>query len=270
MSFKKFILSRTFLKHFAVAVALISVLTFITMQSLKGYTHHGESHLVPDFSGMSVQEAVVTADAQSVRIEVADSVYSEEVPPGVIVDQVPEAGFKVKQNRVVFLTINSMSPEQVALPKLTDISFRQAQVLVENSGLQVGQIFYQPSEYNDLVLNVQIDSVDIFPGKMLNKGTSVNLIIGRTHGNTETPLPDLTGLTREETRNTLTNAMLNLGVSIFDKTVITKQDSLDALVWKQQPSTDVTQNVYLGSSVDIWLTLDTAKFQTPEEPDFEF
>ena len=162
------------------------------------YTRHGEANPVPDFSGLNTTEAIATAKQHNLRIEVIDSLYVDEAPPGAVVDQVPEAGHRVKQNRIIFLTFNSSQPELVSLPRLTDISFRQALVLVENAGLKIGQILYQPSEYNDLVLKVQIDSTDIFPGKKLPKGASIDLVLGHQEGNLSTPLPDLTGLSVEE------------------------------------------------------------------------
>jgi beta-lactam-binding protein with PASTA domain len=176
-----------------------------------------------------------------------------------VVDQIPRPGHGVKQNRTIFLTINSTQPEMVTLPQLTDISFRQAQVLVENSGLQIGNIFYQPSEYDNLVLNVQIDSTDIRPGKQLPKGTSVDLIVGRKRGNQTTPLPDLIGLTVDEAQATLTSAMLNTGVVIYDESIRSSGDSLSARVWRQRPDPRITGSILLGSSIDIWVTVDQLK-----------
>ena len=150
-------------------------------------------------------------------------------------------------------------PEQVIVPKLVDISFRQAQVLIENCGLQIGNISYQPSEYNDLVLKAQIDSTDINVGQQLPKGSPVNLIIGRNRGNLSTALPDLRGLTIEEASAKLTDAMLNEGVIIYDESVLAQEDSLNARIWKQQPNPDITGKVTLGSSVDLWVTVDQLK-----------
>ena len=268
MSFKKFLLSRTFLIQLIIAVLLIGGLLFITMQGLKTYTHHGESYTVPDFSGLVKDEAEQIAANQKLKVEVVDSVYLKDVSPGSVIDQVPEAGLKVKESRTIFLTVNATQPEQVTLPKLTDISFRQAQVLIENSGLQIGKISYQPSEYNDLVLNVLIDSVNVKPGKKISKGTNIDLIIGRTQGNVSTPLPNLIGLTIEEAQNTLTHAMLNTGVLIYDETVVSENDSLNARVWKQSPNPKIVANITLGSSVDIWITVDNLKIEETSEPEF--
>jgi len=270
MSFKKFLTSRVFLKHVGVAIALIIVLIFATMQALKIYTRHGISYPVPDFSGMTEQEALKMAKEMNVITEVVDSIYLSDTPPGVVVDQIPGAGFRIKESRVVSLIINSIMPEQVVLPRLTNISVRQAMVLAENNGLQIGQITYEPSEYNDLVLKVKTGLNEIYPGELLYKGTHIDLVVGRIYGNTEVPLPDLTGLTIEEAQSYLTNYMLNMGVILYDYSVTTYEDSLNARIWRQTPSPGIIRNIYTGSSVDIWVSVDQSKFQPIEESDFNF
>lgn len=268
MSLKKFLFSRTFLIQIIAAAILVAGLLLITMKVLKIYTKHGESYPVPDFSEMRYDDAAEVAANQNLKVEIVDSVFVDDVPPGAIIDQIPEAGFKVKENRTIFLTINSVQEEQVTVPKLTDISYRQAQVLIENSGLNVGEISYQPSEYNDLVLNVQIASQDVRPGRKVAKGTRVDLVIGRTEGNVATPLPNLIGLSVEEAENTLTHAMLNLGVSIYDETIISEEDSINARVWKQSPNPKIVANVNLGSSVDVWITVDALKIKEASGPEY--
>ena len=270
MSLKKFLTSRIFLKHTGAAVVLIVVLMFAAMQALKIYTHHGVSYPVPNFSGMTGQEALETAKNMNVIAEIVDSVYLSDTPPGVVVDQIPGAGFRVKENRVVSMTVNSIMPEQVALPRLTNISIRQAMVLAENNGLQIGQITYEASEYNDLVLKIRTGLKEINPGELLYKGTSIDLVVGRMYGNAEVPLPNLIGLTREEARRSLMNYMLNMGITLYDSSVITEEDSLNARIWRQTPSPGTVRNVYTGSSVDIWVSVDSSRFQPVEEPDFNF
>jgi beta-lactam-binding protein with PASTA domain len=178
-----------------------------------------------------------------------------------VVEQVPEANAKVKRNRVVFLTINSTVPEKVTLPKLTDISFRQAQALIENCGILLGNITYEPSEYNNLVLKVEQNANELKQGDMIFKGSSVDLIIGSSSGNQDTPLPNLTGLTLTWADSILNNNFLKPGVVIFDETVITSEDTLSAFVWKQYPSIKNARIVSLGTSVDLWFTLDSIKIQ---------
>ena len=261
MSLSKFIFSKKFLYHLLLAALIFIILLILAMQGLKIYTRHGQSNPVPDFYGLTLPEAASTAKQHGLRIIITDSIFLDEAPPGVIVDQIPKAGHGVKQNRTISLTLNSTQPEMVTLPQLTDISLRQALVLIENSNLNTGDISYQPSEYNNLVLDAKLGPVKLIPGEKVPKGTKIDLIVGREYGGRLTTLPDLTGLTVEEAKTTLTNSMLISGVVIFDESVITSQDSVEARVFLQSPGTGDASTIPLGASVDIWATTDQSKFQ---------
>lgn len=251
--------SRIFLINLLIAAGLVLLLIFVTLKLLEVYTRHGQSNPVPDFIGMSQPEAHKVARHHHLRIEVVDSVFVDDIAPGAVVDQIPEPGHGVKENRTIFVSVNSSQPELVTLPQLTDISFRQAQVLIENSGFIVGDISFRPSEFHNLVLEVQKDSERVRSGQKLPKGSRIDLVLGRAQGNASTILPDLTGLTAEEAEQLLMNMMLNSGVIIYDNTVQTSEDSLSARVWRQRPTPRTTSTINMGSSVDIWVTTDSLK-----------
>lgn len=268
MSFKKFLFSKAFIFNLALAVLLLSGILFLTLQSLKSYTRHGQSFPVPDFRGLVEQEANTKATQSNLKVVIIDSVFSDEVKPGAVVEQLPEAGFGVKENRTILLTINSTSKEKIVLPKLTDISYRQALVLAENSGLLVGEISYQPSEYNNLVLKVEQESEEVYQGNILLKGSTINFTIGRNPENEQTALPYLKGLKTEVAKKILTDAMLNLGVLIYDKTILTAEDSTNAVIWRQRPDVKSKRSVMLGTSVDLWITVDKEKIIKATEAQF--
>ena len=212
---------------------------------------------------MTVDEIENTADKSHLKYEIVDSVHVSDVRPGAVVDQEPEAGFRVKQNRMVFLTINSTQPEKVLMPKLSDISFRQAQVLAENCGVEIDSISYQPSEFNGLVLKVEQNGKEVFEGDLLLKGSRIDLVIGHYGGNGEVGLPDVVGANLGQAKALLVNTFLNVGAIIFDSSVSSSEDSLNALVWKQYPSTKNTRYIGTGTSVDLWLTTDSTKIEQP-------
>lgn len=270
MSLKDFLTSKVFFKHLAMAFGLILVLILITLQILKFYTLQRQSYTVPDFSGMQPYEAEQLAEDNHLNFNIADSIHFNGAEPGAIVEQVPAPGLKVKKNRIVSVIINSTVPEKVILPKIADVSFRQAQAMIENCGLVTGNITFESSEYNDLVIKVMQRSRELKQGDEILKGSTVDLVIGRTGGGSTTSLPDLTGLSLTEAKNTLSLGMLNTGVLIFDSSILTPEDSLNAIVWKQYPSTSNTRTINSGSSVDLWLTsTDTLSVDEPEIPEIE-
>ena len=113
MSLKNFITSRVFLKHLILAFLLVLIIVVFTLRQLKSYTRHGESFPVPNFTGLTINEIETISEQNDLKYEIIDSTHFNGAKPGVVVEQVPEAGSRVKRNRIVFLTINSTVPEKV-------------------------------------------------------------------------------------------------------------------------------------------------------------
>ena len=61
---------------------------------------------------------------------IIDSVFSKDVDPGAIVEIVPTPGSKVKEGRIVFVTINAKTSQMARIPEVQDLSFRQAYALL--------------------------------------------------------------------------------------------------------------------------------------------
>lgn len=259
MSLKKFLLSRTFLINVVIAFLIVILILTATLIGLKKYTHHGEAYPVPDLRGLTEQEVREKVAAEDLNYRIIDSAYIKNDKPGCVIDQVPKPGFKVKENRTILITINSKAPEQVTLPKLRDISYREAQVLIEDCGLVLGDISFMPSEYDNLVLKALHDSTEVFKGDVLPAGSVIDLVLGKGSGFKKTAVPNLIGLTISEAKTVILDSLLNPGVIIYDESIITTEDSLDAKLWKQRPEPGKNRLVELGSSIDMWVTVDQGK-----------
>lgn len=265
MSFKNFIFSRTFLKNLLIAAGVIIVIILIVLAVLRSYTSHGEGYAVPNLTGKTEEEFSEILRVIDLKYKIIDSVYVSEENPGSVVDQVPKPGLRVKKNRTIFLTLNASSPEQVIMPKLRDISFRQAQGLIENLGMKVGNIRFSPSEYNDLVLSALSGYHEIQPGDLLPKGTVIDLVVGSGSGLEKTSVPYLIGMPISDARTAILDGLLNPGVIIYDESVILYEDSINARIWKQRPDPREVSSTEMGSSIDIWVTIDSLKINETVE-----
>jgi hypothetical protein len=263
MSIRNFLTSKTLLKHLLLAAVVSLVAVYLVLTSLKLYSRHGEVIEVPNLYGLTESEFIRILDRLDLKYEIADSAYVEEVVAGGVIDQVPDAGHKVKSNRTLFLTLNAIAPEQVALPRLTDISLRQSLSQLETVGLIPGDIIYKPSEFRNLVLEARVGGREVFTGEMIAKGTRVDLTVGSGDGSEMVSLPDLTGLTLGTARAILSESMLTTGAIIYDNTVISRYDSLNAVIWRQHPNIRQLSNIPAGSSVDIWVTTDQNLLNRP-------
>lgn len=255
MALKEFLLSKTFRKHFLLAILLTIVLLWITMKILSLYTHRGESIAVPDFSGMTMEHANRVAKKMNLRIGVEDSVYRAGRPAGTILMQNPGSGHKVKSGRMISLTLVSSIPGQEVVPKLTDISLRQAKVLLESKGFVVGKVEFRPSEFNDLVLEQKNNGVPVAPGSHLDSGSSIDLVVGLNIGSNETFIPDFSGLTFAEAQIIIELHQLQAGTVTFDETVVSHEDSVAAKVVTQMPAADSTMIVPSGSIINLVFSL---------------
>jgi beta-lactam-binding protein with PASTA domain len=259
MSLKNFIFSKTFLKNLGLAAVIVVGFIMALLIWLNFYTRHGQSRPVPDFMGLSMDQTVRLAKKSKVRFQIIDSVYTSEVPRGCIAEQNPKAGFKVKKWRNIMLTINAFNPEMVAMPNLVNLPKRQAFALIESSGLEMGTPRYIPDISIDVVIKQLFNGREIQEGDSIQKGSVIDLVLGKGLSNQRTSVPDLIGMNFEEAKNRIFGASLTLVTSIYDNTIISGADSANAFVFKQNPDFNNEATLQLGSSIYLWLTVDSAK-----------
>ena len=259
MSLKNYLISKDFFKNLGLAIAIATAILLITLLWLSVFTRHGQARPVPDFYGMSVEDAHITARRKKVQIIVIDSVYTNIVPRGCVVEQHPQPGFKVKKNRRVNLTINAFNPEMVVVPNLVGLSARQAYAIIEGAGLEAGNPIYRPDLTIDFVLDQLYHNHTINPGDSIQKGSEITLVLGKGLSNRRTPVPNLIGKNYQDAKSSILGASLALGTYNFDKSVQTQEDSLSAFVFKQNPEYSEEATLQLGSAVIIWLTMDSTR-----------
>lgn len=257
MTLFKFITSKVFLKHLSIALAGFALLLILTFLSLKLYTHHGQQLSVPSFYGLTVEEASKLAKKNKMKIEVIDSVFNNNRPRGTVIEQNPDKGSKVKKNRRIFLIVNAFNPEKVKMPNIVGVSHRQAEVVLKNLGLEVGRLIHIPDIAINNVLKQKFDGEEIPAGTPIAKGSKIDLVLGMGLSNQTTQVPDLNHKTLDEAKNRILRSALNLGAVIYDESIIDGLDSIEAQVWRQYPSYKENKRIRLGSTVDVWLTVDS-------------
>ncbi|NVO08998.1 MAG: PASTA domain-containing protein [Bacteroidales bacterium] len=224
------------------------------------FTRHGQSYPVPSFSGLKHNEVVKLAKKYKLRVEVTDSVYILTRKPGTVVEQIPAAGVKVKQNRRVLLTINARNPKKVEMPNIVGVTLRQAKGILDQQGLIVGNLVFVPDIAVNNILEQKFRGKPLEPGTMIPKGSRVDLVLGRGMQNEKGGLPLLIGLNQSESRSRLIDASLNLGQVKYDETIKDYKDSLNAMVYSQYPAySEESNSISFGARVDIWLTLNESR-----------
>lgn len=236
-----------------IAIVLTILIIWISLFVLDSYTNHGETITVPNLMDLTIEEMEEQLDLLSLQYKLQDSTYVVDKPPMVIVGQNPKPLSKVKENRRIYLTLNSRYPPKIQMPDLREKHIDEVMLLLKSKDLKLGKRSYKPGIGENTVLEQKIDGERVIPGSMIYKGSIVDLTLAGGQS-IEINTPNLIGLNTEEAENTLYGSNLWLGGLLYDETV---NDSSTALVYKQTPQKG--QQILMGEAIDIYLTQDSLK-----------
>lgn len=163
------VLKNPFVVNLIVMGMVSGAVIYGVLKWLDHYTLHNQAVVVPDVKGLSVEEAAHFIQNNGLRYNVIDSVFSKDVAPGAIVEIIPGSGSKVKEGRILFLTINAMTSQMADIPEVEDLSLRQAYALLKSRGFSQIETEYVAGEFTDLAIGVELN------GKRLETGEKVRL-----------------------------------------------------------------------------------------------
>jgi eukaryotic-like serine/threonine-protein kinase len=265
----KYITKRPLWVNVAVGLGIVIALFVVFVLSLNWITHHGESKTVPSVTGKLFNEAQQILEKEGFELVVQDSVYYDSLKPGMVIKQVPEADEVVKVNRTVYITVNRVVPPDVAMPNLIGYTFRNAEMILRNMGLRLGDTTYKPDFAKNSVLEQLYNGRSISPGTNIRMGSAISLVIGSGIGNEDMAVPKLIGLTYSEARILVESNGLIIGSVITDPLV---KDTTNAFVYKQTPTYRTEDGFRVrirpGQMIDVWLSVekpvtDSTAIQTP-------
>jgi len=252
--FLKFLTRRVFYKHIAIFAVVMLLIISLASIILNIYTGHGDKMQMPDLRGKTMAQVEEIASKYGFELQVIDSLYLPNNKKGTVVDHTPKAGVNIKKNRVIFLTLTSFNPEITKMPDLVNTSLRQAKTVMESYGLELGRLHYKPDYAENYVLEQKYNGQKIKAGTKIQKGSKIDLVLGMGVGDgTTTEVPNLVGLSYRDALSLITTSMLNVGAKVFDGEVKSYIDSLDVMVWKQDPPFGNGKQLIPGSIIDIWL-----------------
>lgn len=179
MSIIKFLTTKTFFKQLLLAAVAIVVLVFFAMKWLKFTTNHGDFETVPELKGKSVDVAKINLNDNNLVMQVQDSAnYNPNYPKFSVIEQNPEAGAKVKENRKIYLTLNPSGYRKVLVPNLKERTYRQAKPTLQALGFKIGRITYLDNIAKNQVLDVRFEGKSIKEGAKLPKTSKIDLVLG--------------------------------------------------------------------------------------------
>lgn len=246
--FWAYIKTKDFRKTILLAIGSVIAIVLIAFFSLSFYTNHGEGIPVPPLKGMLADNAIKLLEDQGFEYKI-DSVYVMDKPGGTIIEQDPDAGTLVKQNRIIYLTMVSGLAPNVSLPNIENEPFLSAAPMLKNAGLKFDTT-YRADIALDRVLEVKFGGQIIKAGFKLPKGSTVDIVLGDGAGASEKQIPDLINLDLDEARFTIKNNGLTVGEIIYQGAIT---DSSNVVVIGQSPM-PADSVVSIGSPINLTVT----------------
>lgn len=157
---------------------------------------HDKQLEVPDFSGMTFEEAYAKASSLGMLIKVTDYRYSKEVEKNRIIESDPAAG-ELIMNRMSVELVISLGYAKVSVPKLELMEEAQAVSQLKSRGLKAN-IRY---EYSDRIKEGLVISQDPKEKTEIEPESTVNLVVSK--GTEASEMPDVTGLRRDNAEEIL-------------------------------------------------------------------
>jgi beta-lactam-binding protein with PASTA domain len=249
--FWAYLKTKQFRNTILLAIASVIVVVLIAFYSLGYYTRHGSGLPVPKLTGLPVEKALSVLKDQGFGVSV-DSVYIGDQLPGTVIEQDPDAGTNVKENRVIYLKIVKNQAPTVSLPDILDAPYISAVATISNYGLKVGDTTYKSDIARNRVLEVRFAGQPIKAGTKRPTGSKLDLVLGDGAGASEVEIPDLINQDLDAAKFVIKNSGLALGTVTYEGTIT---DSTNLVVVAQAPmKTDSSSKTSNGSRINITVT----------------
>lgn len=139
-----------------------------------------KSILMPNLKGLSIQQARIILEENSLCRGEISSTYSNNIKKDEIITHVPSPGAMINRGGCVNLLVsNGIRPRAYKMPDLIGLSLESAIPMIETIDLVLGEI--KPHFHKDKPLNAVV-AQEPLSGHRVTQGSIVNLVINRKPG----------------------------------------------------------------------------------------
>lgn len=210
----------------AIIAGFLGVFAFFSFDwAFSALVHSRNEVQVPDITNKPLTTAIDSLAQVTLAMRKAGEEFQPELPAGSIIRQLPPAGTVVREGKVIRVWI-SQGTESIAVPDLTGLPLRNAELLIRQSYLSVGK---KDTAYSLTVEKGNVVSQTPAPKEMLDKGQEINLVI--SNGNPPSSMrlmPDFRQKTLANVNRWATEGNIEINIkedksSMFPNGTIVKQ-----------------------------------------------
>jgi len=203
----------------------------------------GSKIVVPSLAGLTVNEAKKDLAELGLTLRIGSEEFSEDIPEGRIIKSEPAGGGRISESGEV-LVFTSKGKERILVPSILGIKSEDAQKLIEENNLFVGEISEEFS--NDYPKGSVIKSIPA-SGERVKRNSQVSLIISK--GVESISVLNYLGKSGEQALNELVEA----GFEVESKYVFSEDLPAGAVV-TQSPSNGEAEK---GSTITLTVSKGT-------------
>jgi serine/threonine protein kinase len=161
---------------FASSMVLVGIIAVLFLSMIKPFSEVVE---VPDLVGEELVEARQLLKEKRLNIKVINYLYNSEYPNGTVISQQPAPGQKRRISTEVEVVV-SKGPQLVRVPNLIGKNQLEAELVLEETGLTLGEILVDSSpEYPEGVVIKQLPDKNT----QIEHGASVSITLNVTAAN---------------------------------------------------------------------------------------
>ena len=181
-----------FVKHILIFLSTgIFLILFINYLLMPTYINQRSMIAIPNLEGLSVIEAESITKSEGIQVIVADTIFTNDINPGIILEQCPAAGKEVKVGRAIKIKITQLN-QKILVPELLGKTLRSSDIELAQIGISIDSVYYSYSpNYPKGIVSWQSPA----PLDSVRKGFGVRLEVSTGLApNDFVTVPDLQGI----------------------------------------------------------------------------
>ncbi|NQT26810.1 PASTA domain-containing protein [candidate division KSB1 bacterium] len=250
-----FIRKLSMIKGIFASILLIIVLAMLMDQIVMPlYTKHGSEIELPDVTERSFEDAKEILETSGFTVIKEQEVrFNPLWAAGTVLYQNPTAYSRVKKGRRIYLTLCA-GEKFVLVPRVTGNSELNAEFILKQAGLQLGEVFY---EYSDYFPENAVSDQSVAPNDTLAEKTLVDITVSIGSLPSRFLVPDLLGKSLDEAKTLIRKAGLKMGQVDYEPTS------------QFVPETVLSQSLQAGEEAEQNDPVDLIVSQLREDPIWE-
>lgn len=244
------------------AVVLIAIAGVIGLGAALGwFSGSSEEIEVPDFKGMTLEEAQEEAEKKGLKIEEGEKVYSPDQEEGLITSQSPSEGSMVSEGRVITVNI-SLGKKDGVVPRIIDMDYKEAEEYLKSFGFELGIVkTVTNTKPEGVIVSQSIDA-----GTTADSGTKIDVEISDGKGKEMKKVPSVVGKDVDTAKSEIEKAGFKISGISYEENASYQKNIVIKITDDSGKEIFAGSELEEGSNINIIVSKGTEASVEPEDP----